>query len=534
VFLFTFMPVSFIIQQIMILIIFLIKKVGKWKGIFFFLTLFIISVYSLHHSLRKSCVNWTKGLSDTEIDMKAPGCKIKVPYYCWMNFMDNKFDVSRWLGEKCDNMRMDDKDQVLRWTKVRNAKIIGYPRVEKWKYFPDSTIDYFQFKVLAHVIDMEDPNIDENIKNNIEVIVDYSLDKPEMILRVNRDEKLVQERTKIREKLNIKVDDLMSKNVIHLFIDSLSRDNFRRKMPLSMKSLEKYFENKSTDARSYQFFKYQAVASWTYVNMVPSMFGVESGTEGSPIHVNKYYKDKGYIMAQAHNNCGREFYDLELRTVDHYIWEPFDHEANILSCDPNYTYPGLPFNIFTGPFGFRRRCLYGKDTSYHIIDYSKKFWEAYLDQPKYLRLAFVDAHEGTGEVVKYMDDLLVDFLNFLDISGSLKDTVILLQSDHGTNMPGFYSLIDAEDTWIEKTLPSLFMVVPQDIANKYNDILSAKQNFLLSPYDFHNTLLHLADAPKYAYNNIGESFFLNTHDYVNRTCNSINVIDPAYCQCLNE
>jgi hypothetical protein len=449
-----------------------------------------------------------------------------------MNYMDNVFDISHWLGEKCENSRMDDKEQVLRWTKVRNANVIGYPRVEKWNYFPDSTIDYFQFKVLANIIDMEDPDIDEETKSKVEVIVDYREPKPEMKIRVNRDENLVEERSKLREKSRLIHGEPMTKNVIHLFIDSLSRDNFRRKMPLTMKWLEKYFQNKSGEARTYQFFKYHAVASWTYVNMVPSMFGVESGTDGSPIHLNKYFKDSGFIMGQAHNNCGREFYDLELKTVENYIWEPFDHEANILSCDPNYTYPGLPFNIFTGPFGFRRRCLYGKDTSHHIIEYSQEFWKAYEDQPKYLRLAFVDAHEGTGEVVKYMDDLLLNFFKFLETQGSLKDTVILIQSDHGTNMPGFYSMIDAEDTWIEKTLPSMFLVIPQEIANKYDNVLTEKEHYLLSPYDFHNTLLHLSNAPKYAYNKIGESFFTNNDDYKKRDCSSIKVIDAPYCQCL--
>jgi phosphoglycerol transferase MdoB-like AlkP superfamily enzyme len=89
----------------------------------------------------------------------------------------------------------------------------------------------------------------------------------------------------------------------------------------------------------------------------------------------------------------------------------------------------------------KRRYLYGKDSSWYVFNYGKNFWKAYSDSPKHLLLAFLDAHEGTGEVVKYMDEKLVDFFEFLESEGSLKDTVIVFQSDHGVNMPGFIHLL---------------------------------------------------------------------------------------------
>ncbi len=68
----------------------------------------------------------------------------------------------------------------------------------------------------------------------------------------------------------------------------------------------------------------------------------------------------------------------------------------------------------------KRRCLYGKDSSWYVFDYGKNFLEAYSDSHKHLRPAFLDAHEGTGEVVKHMDDKLVDFFEFLESEESLK------------------------------------------------------------------------------------------------------------------
>jgi hypothetical protein len=531
VFLFLIMIICFFVQHFLYFLYKAIRKVGLIKGIIGLTLLAGLCAVSLHWKLMDSCKTWTKGLGDTELDNTLPGCKIRTPYYCWMNLMDNVFDVSGWMGENCEQIRMDNREQLIRWTRIHRAMRVGYPRVERWRFFPDSTLNEFQFRVLAGTIDMDDPRVDPRLKEKTEIMIDFSKENPEMTLRVSKDQVLAEKRKKVRS--SFKNQKFISKNVIHLFIDSLSRDNFRRKLPKSREWLNKYFGNTKSEARTYQFLKYHAIASWTYINMVPTTFGVDGSHIGSPNHNNKYFKEKGYILGQAHNYCGREFYDLEPGNIEKFVFDPFDHEANLLGCDPNYCVPGHPFAMLNGPYGMKRRCLYGKDTSWYVFNYGKKYWQAYKDEPKYLRLAFLDAHEGTGEVVKYMDDKLVDFFEFLEAEGSLKDTVILIHSDHGVNMPGFYTFVDAEDFFIEKTLPSLFAVVPQDVANEYDEIIKGKENMLLSPYDVHNTLLHLAGAPKMAFNNVGESIFKKSDDFETRNCDRFKVVDP-YCQCVGE
>jgi hypothetical protein len=531
VFLFSLMAVCFVIQHFFTFLYLAIKRIGLIKGLIGIVLLILIATFSLHFKLVSSCNNWRKGLGDSELDNNIEGCKIKEPYYCWMNFMDNVFDVSGWMGENCEQIRMDNREQLVRWTRIPSAKVVGYPRVEKWRFFPDSTLNEFQFRVLASTIDMEDPRVPQTLKDRTEIIIDFKKKNPEMSLRVTKDESLVQKRTNVRS--SFKNNKFISKNVIHLFIDSLSRDNFRRKLPKARAWLERFYKNQNSEARVYQFLKYHGIASWTFINMVPTTFGVDGSHQGNPVHSNRYYKEKGFITGQAHNYCGREFYDLEPGNVEKFVWEPFDHEANLLGCDPNYSVPGHPFAIFNGPYGMKRRCLYGKDSSWYVFDYGKKFWKAYADSPKHLRLAFLDAHEGTGEVVKYMDDKLVDFFEFLESEGSLKDTVIVFQSDHGVNMPGFYTFVDAQDFWIEKTLPTLFLIVPQDVAKDYDEVLREKENLLLSPYDIHNTFLHLANSSKMSHNNVGKSLFEKTNDREERNCDKFRVVDP-YCQCIGE
>jgi hypothetical protein len=299
VFLFALMIVSFFVQHFLTFVYFALKRIGIIKGIIGLVVLAILSGLTLHWKLRESCKNWTKGLGDTELDNSLPGCKIKVPYYCWMNLMDNVFDVSGWMGENCEQIRMDNREQLVRWTRVPRAMKIGYPRVERWRYFPDSTLNEFQFRVLAGTIDMDDPRVSQQVKDRTEIVIDFKKENPEMTLRVKKDEQLADKRTKVRQ--SYKNTKFLSKNVIHLFIDSLSRDNFKRKLPKSLKWLENRFRNKNSESRVYQFMKYHAIASWTFINMVPTAFGVDGSFNGSPVHSNKYFKEKGFIIGQAHN-----------------------------------------------------------------------------------------------------------------------------------------------------------------------------------------------------------------------------------------
>jgi len=447
-----------------------------------------------------------------------------------MNLMSGVFDISGVFGEDCTQIRMDSKEQFRRWVKIPDAKIIGYPRVEKWRLFPECTLDEFQFRVLAGMIDMESKSVSQAEKDRTEAIIDFTKEKPELSVRVARDEALAKERL-ARYKKNEK--DLMAKNVIHFFIDSLSRDNFRRKLPRTRAFLEKYYNNDTAEAQVFQFLKYHGIASWTLANMVPMFFGVDfTHRREPPTHYNKYFKEAGYVSAQGHGYCGREIIEIEPGNMDKFNFEPFDHEINTVFCDPNFSVPGHPFAILNGTFSMKRRCLYGKDTHTYIFDYGRAFWEKYPNEPKFFRLAFQDAHEGTGEVVQYMDDKIVSYFEFLEAKGSLKDTAIVFHSDHGVNMPGFYTFVDAEDFHIEKTTPTFFLILPQELAQRHKKELKAKEHMMVTPYDIHNTFLHLINAPRSAWNKVGGSLF-ETINPKKRDCDTFRIRDP-FCLCLGE
>jgi hypothetical protein len=522
-FLFILMFVLFILEAILVLIF----KILRRRPIIGMVILLMISsalgVFG-YNKLLHSCDHWRLGLKNTSID-NSVSCKVKEPEYCWMNVLDNVLDISGWLGENCEQIRMDSKEQLLQWTLVKDVNIAGYPRVEDWRWYPDSVIDIFQFSVLRGVLDME--KVTDVLKNRTEIIIDFKQQPPKLEMRITPDAELIKSRRDIYKQLP---NPQMARNFIHISIDSVSRDNFRRKLPKSFKWLEKYYDNTDSEAEVFQFFKFHSIGPYTIINMIPAMYGVEATSTGNANFYTKYFKDNGYITGQSFNMCMKQLFDLEGGNVGGFNNENFDHENNHISCDPNYTMPRTPFAILNGPYGMKRRCLYGKDTSEYVFEYGKLFLNAYKDEPKFLRLGSIDAHEGTAEVVKYMDDKLFNFFNYLESGGSLKDTVIIIQSDHGVTMPGLYTFIDAEDFQIEKMFPILYMIIPRDIAKRYRDTVRSKEQVMVSPYDIHSTIMDLAGAPVDAYSKLGVSLFKEIPDIKERNCDKFGVLkNMCYC-----
>jgi hypothetical protein len=175
------------------------------------------------------------------------------------------------------------------------------------------------------------------------------------------------------------------------------------------------------------------------------------------VNIIKYFKQLGYITAQSTDMCSKEVWEPEKEPPD-LNFEFWDHENVAMFCDPNYYDRKNPYPAFSGPFSVLRRCLYKKDSYEYVLEYGKQFWNTYNESKKFLRLSFIDAHESTGEVVKYLDKPIYDFLKLLMKKNLMKNTAIIFASDHGNGMPGIYTLLNSDDYSYENVLGFLAFV----------------------------------------------------------------------------
>ena len=66
----------------------------------------------------------------------------------------------------------------------------------------------------------------------------------------------------------------------------------------------------------------------------------------------------------------------------------------------------------------------------------------YKNNRKFLCILNNSGHEGTLESLKYEDEIIYKFLINLFNANLLKDTSIILMSDHGVVLPSIYYFID--------------------------------------------------------------------------------------------
>lgn len=322
-------------------------------------------------------------------------------------------------------------------------------------------------------------------KNMPELIVDYTHNPyGEIIINLNFNKTLSEER-KLLERNSLPY----AKNIIVLYIDSVSRAYSVRQLKKTLKFFEKFISYKgghnkkysSQNFHNFQFFKCHTFQGYTMDNYPPIFYGDKAGINIT--RITKYFKENGYVTSYSNEMC---FRDISITRHNMTYDEVGDHE--LILCDPNRKHANA----------LVKRCLYNKLTTAHLYEYGNQFWRKYNLNRKLLILASNDGHEGTLEILKYLDDTVYNFLNGLFNDNLLIDTTIFLLSDHGTAMPSPYYITNFFQ--YEQKLPMLYIIVNDrkniSYSGQYNNIYKNQQK-LITGYDIYNTFSHLLFGDKY-------------------------------------
>ena len=505
--------VSFIIFLCYLYFFKLFKFLYKHKiRQFFLLLLSLLSpLFIIYYSVIEiECHNFYRGLNGLEISQKESenSCYLPKPNFCTIKLFDNIFDLSRivYLIKKgippipYISNYLYNKD--LYCINRDNSKSVFYEhanrkkRLNKFGFnlsFPDTSIfDFkkhsrvgkFHYKVFNRIYDYDkrikkyNNSLNRKKRANPEVVVHFNneTDKGTLTMELRQDKRLIYKRRKLAAKFKVRYD-----NILFIFIDAVSKNHFRRKFPLTSNLLSKYLmtdlnndnKNIENNITAFQFLKYNNFRPSTQVNIIPMFYG-ESMKSQKGTSLIKYFKEKGYITGGSENICHRELFLLEQDKNKKVVFESFDHENFAMFCDPNYNPPNNRVSLFKGLFSMMRRCLYGKDTFDWVFDFGYKFLEKYKNERKFLRLGFIDGHEGTMEAIKYLDNSLYSFLDFYIQNYFTNSTAIFIASDHGENMISIHHLLNSDEFLYERTLGTFFLLLPTKYEKPKNDFLFEK------------------------------------------------------------
>ena len=451
-----------------------------------------------------------KGLNNTYIinDINRYGCRIRIPKYCPYKFMKYFLDMTKRTGFKCGNI-INNKKKMLKFSKSKyisiSTKKFGISKTNAnsiWSKKSNQNKSIFSI-LRENIFDMENKNLLEVIeKDKIpEVIIDFSENiRGKMNINLEFNKTLSLSRKKIEKEYKP-----YSNNIMVLYFDSISRATGMRQLKKTLGFFERFMSYKSKDFHSFQFLRYHAFRHHTVGNY-PKLFFESNRKKRKKLRITYYLKKYGYITAFSNDMCYNNPYPNKLR--DFSKEELSDHE--FLLCDPNKRHISSMF----------KRCLYEKTNIDYQYEYGLQFWKKYKDNRKFLMIVSNDGHEGTLEVIKYADDTVYNFLNSLYKENLLRETTIILLSDHGCPMPSFYYFNDFFR--FEIHLPMLFILTSikedQNYTHQYFNIYENQQKFITA-YDIYNTLCYLM---------LGNNYFINNKktDYIFKSKYGSSLFEP--------
>ena len=469
-----------------------------------------------------SCINWNKGLGDSTINNSKlkNKCEIIQPKICNINVFKGLLDFN-FFNKKCKSTK-SEYDKFIKYInkEYQSFSDFSFPITTNFKFPESAILPEIQEKIFRSI---------SNDLNNKEITLHFNEKKEgEIKININRNKTLIEERRKIKSELKFN-------NILMIFIDSLSRQEFFRSFKKTSSLLNKLYnkneEEKKLKISSYQFLKYHSFNGFTEINIIPMFYNNELNNNKDGKSIIKSLKEKGFITCQTGNQCVKELYDIEKNSSLKY--ENYDYENYALFCDPNYFFPVNYFSPLHGPYSSFKKCLYGKETFEYVFQYGKQFWDVYQEEKKFLRLSFIDAHEGTLELAKYLDIPLFNFLNDFLYHYFDEKTSIFFLSDHGNSMAGLYFALKFKDFIIERALPFLFLILPHvdndnSLYNKTALIIN-EQRFI-TPFDIYFTINDIIGLEKGLGNK--QSLFLEING-LERNCNSFYFTDPQFCVCKN-
>lgn len=448
---------------------------------FFLMILIFINIHSLMQNGK--CDKWSQGFKETYMSNENGTCIIQPPEFCFQDLTANWFDLSR-IFNKNDCSKVDNTIPLYPYYE----EVLAYPKTQFFTR-EQKFLENFQKHIISQITPVKEKEINSS---DYEVFLNQiNPENKKIIINVKKNLTLVERSEKINNKINKPV-----KNILAIFIDSVSRQHFKRKLPKTYKWLEFFYNNKHSLFESYQFFKYHASGTHTLPNMMRAFYGTDYSKVSKARSLVKSFKDQGFITAKSSNLCSATYFDITENddTFLGFDIESFDHENVAFSCDPNYRKTDLDdvHSYMVGSTAMVRRCLYGNDVHDYVLDYADKFWRVYEKNSKFLELYLMDGHEPSAELLKYLDDPLYEFLRKWEVDGLLNDTAVVFYADHGHHLNIFYYLLGLKDLMYELRLPMIFALLPRELVFEKGEYLKSLENVLISSYDIYNFFSYLA------------------------------------------
>ncbi|KAH8329281.1 hypothetical protein KR074_006898 [Drosophila pseudoananassae] len=291
-----------------------------------------------------------------------------------------------------------------------------------------------------------------------------------------------------RKKYN-KIGSHRKPSIIMYGIDTVSRSNLRRSMPMIFEFLK--------SPGWYEMKGYNKVADNSFPNIFAMLTGFSPETAKAQIcdtdlpkcldnvpFIWKELKRAGYLTAYAEDESSANTFTYAKhgffrKPVDYYF-RPF-----LTALEKNTLTTRCPGCLM-------KYCLGRRLANSYIFDYCRQFMQRFVASRPIWGMFWSNhfSHDDTFMLSGMEHKILTDLLNF-ERDGAFEHTIMIFFSDHGAR---FGPLMQMKEAFLEERQPMMFIYLPPWFRSKYPQYalaLAQNQNRLSSNFDMYNTLKHI-------------------------------------------
>ena len=298
-------------------------------------------------------------------------------------------------------------------------------------------------------------------------------------------------------------------NVLILGVDGTSKLNWMRNLP-------KTYSHVVNKMGGIILNKYNAVGDGTVKNLLPFLTGLEDielpeartsfpgakQVDGFP-WIWKEFMANGYVSQYSEDLA---YYGTFQKRMMGFKHQPTDHYVR-----PYYLYLD---KITPGEY-----CVGSLPRHKNYLNWMMDFYDVYYDRPKFsfsfhsqlTSESYVDLHKADGDYLQFLQDM--------QHSGHLDNTLVILMTDHGAR---YGKLRLTKHGGLEERQPFFAMIFPEWFREKHEQIIrnfKINANRLTTHFDAHATLRHIlnfGNSQFVSHDRRGLSLFAEIPE--NRTC----------------
>ncbi|CAD5119504.1 unnamed protein product [Dimorphilus gyrociliatus] len=178
-------------------------------------------------------------------------------------------------------------------------------------------------------------------------------------------------------------------------------------------------------------------------------------------------------------------------------------------------------------------CINSKSRLSMLHDYINDFWKAYDGYPKFALTNYEEMSHDSFVDIKLADEPQAKWIEKLENTGALDNTIFILMSDHGGKHGAHRNTVQAD---YEVLNPYIGVKMPKSFEDLYpNAVKALRENVdqLVTPYDIHamfSDVVNYMTEGKVKVPTHPKSISLFESHPTNRTCESAN-IKSSFCYC---